>query len=114
MNRKDIIIDYLNSLEISPKYKGYDYLIYGLELLLEREELLLCLSKGLYYEIAKNFDSTVSNVERNIRTIKQNLWEKDKDCIIFKDIAYYPTNGEFIDSIFYQIEEKIKNEPVSP
>ncbi|MGN1165600.1 MAG: sporulation initiation factor Spo0A C-terminal domain-containing protein [Lachnospiraceae bacterium] len=91
----------IRSLGIGATYRGYRYLSYGVRLCLEDEEYLLSISKLLYPEIAKEFDTTISSVERDIRTVIQVCWDRGNQELL-QDIALHPlpcrpTAGEFLD-----------------
>ena len=89
----------IRRLGIGATYRGYRYLCYGVSLCLTDEEYLLSISKLLYPIIAKEFNTTLSSVERDIRTVVQVCWEKGNKALL-QDIAYRPlynkpTAGEF-------------------
>ncbi|MBO4998860.1 MAG: sporulation initiation factor Spo0A C-terminal domain-containing protein [Lachnospira sp.] len=104
----------LRLLGINHSYKGYKYLILAIHLVYNDPDILTNICKGLYLEIACQFDTSASCVERNIRTIKNHLWEcGDKAVLqkIFGDLycCKVPTNATFIDALFYYIMETINN-----
>lgn len=91
----------IRSLGIGATYRGYRYLSYGIELCLSDEDYLLCVSKLLYPRIAKEFSTTSSSVERDIRTVVKICWERGNRPLL-EDIALYPlvhkpTTSEFLD-----------------
>lgn len=98
----------LRLLGLNSSYKGYSFLIYGIELVIEKPDILTCICKGLYIEIALHFNTTVYCVERNIRTAKEIIWESgNKEMLkaLFGD-AYKetpPGNAAFIDMLAYYI-----------
>lgn len=66
----ELEIEYLiRALGIGATYRGYRYLNYGVKLCLRDEDYLLSVSKLLYPQIAKNYHTTSSSVERDIRTV---------------------------------------------
>lgn len=97
----------LDELDLCHNYKGYNYLAYGLLQLLGRKELLTCITKGLYANIATYYNVTTYSVERNIRTAIQVIWEKNKGKSIFKEYDNCPSNGECIDLLLYEIEKRM-------
>ena len=57
-------IEYLiRSLGIGATYRGYEYLIYGIRLCLSDENYLLFVSKYLYPDIARHYNTTSYSVE---------------------------------------------------
>lgn len=104
----------LKLLGINHSYKGYAYLICAIHLVLENPGILTYICKGLYLEIACQFDTTTFCVERNIRTIKNHLWEcGDKAVLheIFGDLycCRIPTNAAFIDALSCYVMETLSN-----
>lgn len=104
----------LRLLGINESYKGYAYLILAVILVIENSDILTMICKGLYDEIAHQFNTTIYCVERNIRTIKNHLWEcGDKVLLseIFGDLycSKVPTNASFIDALSYYVREMLNN-----
>ena len=88
-------IEYLiRSLGIGATYRGYAYLIYGTRLCLSDENYLLFVSKYLYPDIARHYNTTSYSVERNIRTVIKVCWEHGNKSLLEK-----PTSSEFFDII---------------
>lgn len=52
-------------------YVGYRYTEYALMLMKEDEERIHSVTKCLYHEIAKRYQTSCNSVERNIRTLSQ-------------------------------------------
>jgi two-component system response regulator (stage 0 sporulation protein A) len=91
----------IRSLGIGATYRGYRYLYYGLKICLQDEDNLLSVGKTLYPQIAKQYQTTASSVERDIRTVIKVCWEKGNRSLL-EDIALRPLKlrpaaGEFID-----------------
>ena len=98
----------IRRLGIGATYRGYRYLCYGVSLCLTDEEYLLSISKLLYPIIAKEFNTTLSSVERDSRTVVQVCWDKVNKSLL-QDIAYRPlynkpTAGEFLDILVAYIQ----------
>ena len=117
----DITADVLNTtrqtlrlLGINHSYKGYAYLICAIFLVINNPDILTNICKGLYIEIACQFDTSAFCAERNIRTIKNHLWEcGDKAVLheIFGDLycCKAPTNAAFIDALSYYVMKTLSN-----
>ena len=94
-------IEYLiRSLGIGATYRGYAYLIYGTRLCLSDENYLLFVSKYLYPDIARHYNTTSYSVERDIRTVIRVCWENGYDQLqsySFRPLHVRPTAGEFFD-----------------
>lgn len=104
----------LRLLGINHSYKGYAYLILAVHVVIINPDILTNICKGLYIDIAAQYNTSVSCVERNIRTIKNHLWEcGDKEVLrkIFGDLycCKVPTNAAFIDALSYYVMEKLSN-----
>lgn len=102
----------VRSLGIGATYRGYRYLILALSLCLEDEDYLLGISKILYPHIAKTYQTSVSSVERDLRTVINVCWERGNRKLL-QEIAPYPllvkpTTGEFLDILMNYLHHKTK------
>ena len=104
MERK--ISKILHSLGVPSHIKGYIYIRESIKLMYESSELVGGITKEIYPEIAKKYDSTISRVERAIRHAIEISWNRgDYDLMeeIFGHSVDYdrakPTNSEFIATI---------------
>lgn len=102
----------LKLLGINNSYKGYAYLVWAVDFVVKNPDVLTNICKGLYLEIACQFDTTAFCVERNIRTIKNHLWKYGDKAIlqkIFGDLycCKVPTNATFIDALSYYVMETL-------
>ena len=87
MNYRRTITSILDSLGANKSYTGYDYVVYGLLLMLEDKESVTCITKSLYIDIAKQYNTTWNCVEKNIRTVVKSVWNSmnsDLLKLIFK------------------------------
>ena len=100
MDYKRIIISTLDCLNAGKGYVGYDFVVYGLTLMLDDENCAAYITKSLYIDIAKHYNTTWNCVEKNIRTVVHSIWDSaDPEMLrlIFKsaDREKRPTNKEF-------------------
>ena len=91
----------VRSLGIGATYRGYRYLTLALSLCYEDEDYLLGISKLLYPHIAQTYQTSVSSVERDLRTVITVCWERGNRELL-KEISpcpllSKPTTGEFLD-----------------
>lgn len=100
---ENIVGSYLNKMGILPHLKGYGYLKYGIARCIEHTEELECVTKILYPEIARKYDTTSGKVEHGIRHAIQRAWEGEKfeiwENIFGKNYMVRdskPTNAQFI------------------
>lgn len=113
-NTDYIIEATLRSLGLNNSYKGFRYLIYAIQLVWEDYDFLTYVCKGLYAEIAIHYHTTVANVERNIRTVKEVIWNNgDKETLraVFGSLYYMkvPTNAQFIDALAFYIKSHLED-----
>ena len=93
----------LHELGIPSHIKGYQYIREGISILYERPEVIGGITKELYPDIAKKFNTTVSRVERAIRHAIEVSWNRG-DWDLMEEIFGHsvdidkakPTNSEFI------------------
>ncbi|MBE5951707.1 MAG: hypothetical protein E7260_08975 [Lachnospiraceae bacterium] len=96
-------IDILNQLGANKKYKGYTYIISSILYINERSEMPV-LTKMLYVDIAKKYNTSAQCVEKNIRKVIENIWENKHNEPLKKSIfgEYQntrPSNSEFLLSL---------------
>ena len=96
----------LHQLGIPSHIKGYQYIRDGIGIIFERPETIGGITKELYPELAKKYDTTVSRVERAIRHAIEVSWNRG-DWDLMEEIFGHsvdidkakPTNSEFIVTI---------------
>lgn len=91
----------LRLLGATGKLTGFRFAVYMIEMVRDRPEYVLLITKRLYKQTAQHFDTTPSCVERNLRTLIQVCW-KYPDHSFLNQIAgtplkQPPTNTQFID-----------------
>lgn len=93
------ITNILNSINIPTHVSGYEYLSYAIKLCLNNNNLLDNITKELYPEIAKNFNSTKERVERSIRNAIEIAYSESG--ITLNNIKYdkKPKNSQIIKDI---------------
>ena len=72
------IYDLLYRLGITANYTGFFHMGYAVKLCCERPERLLMVTKWVYPEVAKHYQTNGRAVERNIRTVGKVLWEQNR------------------------------------
>lgn len=101
----------LHQLGIGKSYSGYDYILYAIELMEHNERVLTGITKSLYIDIAREFHTSDSCVERNIRKAIEVIWKK---CETNKTLIHQifgnkyevckPTNKEFLELLYEYIK----------
>lgn len=91
---------------------GYNYIIYGLELIMINPEILHHITKELYPEIAKHFGSTPARVERAIRTAIQITWLYGNTQMINTIFGHtirpdkgVPTNTQLLAGLYFFLKQ---------
>ncbi|WP_317855859.1 sporulation initiation factor Spo0A C-terminal domain-containing protein [Chakrabartyella piscis] len=94
------ISKFLNRMGISASIKGYHFIRQAILITVRDEEALIGITKGLYPDIAKTYNTTANKVERAIRHAIESAWRKDGKMVYFEAVDYMaeekPTNGQFI------------------
>ena len=117
-NRKILeaeVTDIIHEVGVPAHIKGYQYLREAIIMSVNDMEMLNSITKILYPDIAKRFQTTPSRVERAIRHAIEVAWSRGKMDTIDKLFGYTinygkgkPTNSEFIalitDKIRLQME----------
>lgn len=109
----NIITNVIKEIGVPAHIKGYSYLREAIQMVYSDIELLGSITKVLYPEIAKKFQTTPSRVERAIRHAIEVAWNRGNYETISKMFGYTvhhlkskPTNSEFI----AMIADKIRME----
>lgn len=105
----------LRRLGANGTYRGFNYTVYGIKLSMEDRERLLYVTKGLYLDIAEQYQTSWKCVERDIRTIVDVIW-RTGDHELLREINggrldEKPKNVKFLEMLTeYMLE--IENESV--
>lgn len=113
-----IVKNILRKFGVGKRYSGYDYIVHAIGLMCFDERFFTCVTKVLYITIAKNFNTSNTCVEKNIRSVINIIWDNpnNKDLIekYFGLIYTYtkPSNKEFLGLLYeyvksYDILEEI-------
>ena len=84
------IYDLLYRLGVTSNYTGFFHVACGVQLCIERPERLLLVTKWLYPDIAKQYQTTWQAVERNMRTVGAIIWEQNRPLL--EQLARRPLN----------------------
>ena len=71
----DDAVRLLLQLGITPKYNGYWFILTALEIMDEKSGERLKITKDIYPEVARRHSTSVSNVDRSIRTVISISWQ---------------------------------------
>ena len=100
------ITNTLHELGVPSHIKGYQYIREGITLVYEKPDIVGGITKELYPEIAKKYNSTVSRVERAIRHAIEVSWNRGNWDLMEEIFGHSvdidkakPTNSEFIVTI---------------
>ncbi len=113
-----LVTNVIHDVGIPAHIKGYRYLRYAILLAVQDMDILNSITKQLYPEIAKEFQTTADRVERAIRHAIIVAWERGMPEQMQEYFGYAlkqgsgkPTNSEFIAMIADKIrlESKIKS-----
>ena len=109
----------LHDLGVPSHIKGYQYIKEGIMLIYENPRMIGGITKELYPEIAKKYNTTVSRVERAIRHAIEVSWNRG-DWDLMDEIFGHsvdvdkakPTNSEFIVTVADKLRLEYKKECV--
>lgn len=102
-------INLLRRLGVNNSYVGFRYTIHSVNRVINNPELLVFISKGLYLDIGSQYHTSVSCVERNIRTIINTIWLHGDRELLNQVFGYTlekkPKNGAFIDALSQYVRQ---------
>ena len=95
--------DIIHEIGVPAHIKGYQYLREAIILTIKDMDMINAVTKVLYPEVAKRYDTTPSRVERAIRHAIEVAWDRGDIEVLQKYFGYTvsnikgkPTNSEFI------------------
>ena len=105
------VVNLLTTLAIKPNLKGYDYLKHIMtRCALDAKYHHRSMTKVIYPECAREFDTTPSRVERAVRHALERSFEDvpERYFQIFKrDLNEQPTNSEFISMMSQHLHQPV-------
>lgn len=105
MPTEDEIKKMLRRLGVKTSNHGYSYISYGVALTLKDKSYLEYITKTLYVDIAKNFNTSGSCVERDIRTTVEAIWNTDDTKLLLElcdgiSMPRRPANKKFFGMMY--------------
>ena len=108
------VINLMNSLAIKPNLKGYDYIRHIMSQCAQDHRYhKKSMTKAIYPECARAFDTTPSRVERAIRHALERSFEDVPERyfkIFGRDLDEQPTNSEFISMMSQHLHKPVTAE----
>ena len=104
-NLEFIVSENLRNIGVPPHIKGYQYLRNAIIMCVRDITILDFITKQLYPDIAKMFNTTSDRVERAIRHAIETAWVRGKSSAVEEVFGYSnlnnirPTNSEFIATV---------------
>lgn len=101
----DTVSDILSRSGISHKHKGFRYIVECCSLIGLYSIFDYMITKDVYPEVARNFNTSTACVEHAIRTCINAGWDTRSmvpliDATLWNRFRYKPTNKDFIDALF--------------
>lgn len=114
MDKEYVIYKHLKHLGIPASLQGFGYLLKGIELVMDHPEYLRQITKMLYPEIARAFNTTANRVERGIRHATEVVFNNTDSAILYeyfgnatKTSSGKLTNSQFIAGIATYINMEV-------
>lgn len=112
------ITNILHELGVPSHIKGYQYIREGISIIYQRPDVIGGITKELYPELAKKFDTTTSRVERAIRHAIEVSWNRGNWDLMEEIFGHSvdidkakPTNSEFIVTIADKLRLEFRKVP---
>lgn len=110
---EQIVSDFMLELGIPAHLRGYQFLRSAVEMCVENMELVGSVTKLLYPDLAKLYQTTDQKIERAIRNAIEVSWERG-NSELFEELFGYcnsveytrPTNSEYIAAVADHIRLK--------
>lgn len=110
-----MVTSVIHEIGVPAHIKGYQYLREAIKLAVDDMEVINAITKVLYPQVAKTFQTTPSRVERAIRHAIEVAWDRG-DLEVLQDFFGYtvsntkgkPTNSEFIALIADRLQLQLR------
>ena len=93
------IHDLIYRLGVTENYIGFYHIACAVSLCEEQPERLLLVTKQLYPEVARQFNTTWKAVERNIRTVNCIIWRENRpllEHLAYRHLERQPRNAQLL------------------
>ena len=116
VNVEAMVTSIIHEIGVPAHIKGYQYLRESIMIAVEDMDVINAITKVLYPQVAKTFQTTPSRVERAIRHAIEVAWDRGDLETLQRFFGYTvsntkgkPTNSEFIALIADKLQLQIKN-----
>ena len=118
-NIESLVTSIIHEIGVPAHIKGYQYLREAIILAVEDMDVINAITKVLYPQVAKTFQTTPSRVERAIRHAIEVAWDRGDLDTLQRFFGYTvsntkgkPTNSEFIALIADKLQLQLKSAKV--
>ncbi len=115
-NIETMVTNIIHEIGVPAHIKGYQYLREAIIIAVEDMDVINAITKVLYPQVAKTFQTTPSRVERAIRHAIEVAWDRGDLDTLQRFFGYTvsntkgkPTNSEFIALIADKLQLQLKN-----
>ena len=116
VNIEAMVTSIIHEIGVPAHIKGYQYLREAIMIAVDDMDVINAITKVLYPQVAKAFQTTPSRVERAIRHAIEVAWDRGDLDTLQRFFGYTvsntkgkPTNSEFIALIADKLQLQIKN-----
>ena len=116
LNLESMVTAIIHEVGVPAHIKGYQYLREAILIAVDDMDVINAVTKVLYPEVAKRFNTTASRVERAIRHAIEVAWDRGDLETLQKYFGYTvsnvkgkPTNSEFIALIADKLQLQLKS-----
>lgn len=91
-------------LGITPNYLGFYQAAYAVAICMKEPERLISVTKSIYPDVAKYFQTSAGSVERNIRTVARISWDSHSKVLSnlsSESLQKQPTVSQFLSLIVF-------------
>ena len=120
LNIESMVTSIIHEIGVPAHIKGYQYLREAIIIAVNDMDVINAITKVLYPQVAKTFQTTPSRVERAIRHAIEVAWDRGDLETLQRFFGYTvsntkgkPTNSEFIALIADRLQLQLKNAGVS-
>lgn len=93
------IYNLLYRLGVTANYTGFFHTAYAISLCAKQPDRLIMVTKWLYPEVAKQYNTNWKAVERNIRTVGCIIWQENRallECLAHRNLPQKPRTAQLL------------------
>ena len=111
------IFELLHRLGVTANYTGFYHTAFAVRLCAEKMERLQMITKWVYPDVARQYGTSWTAVERNIRTVSKVIWRENRpllEALARKPLTHQPGTAQLLAILAYSLRTQQLDLPPTP